>query len=229
MKDLLDRVKNCNLFSLSAELKQEYVSEEEGKRALCNIQKMHKEELRKLYNRFALHYQLDPFEKIYTTIQNECLQFEKDYKREYMETYGFFQCSFFADLVGEETKYNEPQDLFYHFYSALSHERDMEHSLENLYEQLWDEKPLDILEQEMYSSIKPYLTRYEISFMTPCTEGPLVKNLFFQCNERTKSWLSQFSSEFEIPGELQDLAFYKDDTLVYSCCTHEHSSSFVEE
>ena len=70
---------------------------------------------------------------------------------------------------------------------------------------------------------------YEYSFITYCTEGGLSNTLYFALNEDTKAWLLQFKNDFEIKGELKDLAFYKERELAFSSCTHEKFHGDVEK
>ena len=70
---------------------------------------------------------------------------------------------------------------------------------------------------------------YEYSFITHCTEGSLSNTLYFALNEDTKAWLLQFKNDFEIKGELEDLAFYKKGELVFSSCTHERFHGDVKK
>ena len=38
--------------------------------------------------------------------------------------------------------------------------------------------------------------------------------------EETKKWLLQFDTDYDI-DPFEDLAFYKENTLLFSSCTHE--------
>lgn len=59
-----------------------------------------------------------------------------------------------------------------------------------------------------------------MSFSWHCTMGPLAKVHRFRLNDKTKKWLKQFKSDYDLEG-LEDLALYKGDELLFSSCTHE--------
>ena len=56
-------------------------------------------------------------------------------------------------------------------------------------------------------------------------------NYYFDLNDETKKFLLKFKNDFKIKGNLYDLAFYKNNELIFSSCTHEqyNSLSLVDE
>lgn len=73
-------------------------------------------------------------------------------------------------------------------------------------EQCCKKNPYYILEEKVYLPLKPWAVGYEYSFITHCTEGGLSNTIYFKLNKETKAWLMQFKNDFEIKGELDDLA-----------------------
>ena len=140
----------------------------------------------------------------------------------------FFQNSFICDCVlteryGKRTKYVEPVGYFWHFYHLIGQNLDRKKHIEELMKNKNELSALDKIEDNI---LKQNLIKYEILYHNHCTEsGGLMVNYYFKLNEETKKWLLQFKNDFDINGSLEDLAFYKDEKLVFSSCTHEKFNS----
>lgn len=221
MEAILVACKECNIFSLSTDFRNERLSREEAHKALKILKDSHKEELLEQYNKENEKNELPNFSELYCNIENECIEFREKYMDYYIEKFGSFECSFIADHVGEDTLYEDPIELFWAFYNTLGMDLDGKIKLETLLSSNYKINPTDILDEEAYVLLKPWLIKYEISFITHCTEGRLAKTFYFELNDETKKWLLQFTSDFEIKGDLQDLALYKGNKLLFSSCTHE--------
>lgn len=221
MENILVACKECNIFSLSTDFGNEKLSREEAYKALKILKESHKEELLEEYNKVNGKSTLPDFFELYCHIENECIEFRKKYMDYYIDKFGSFECSFIADHVGEDTLYEDPIELFWTFYNTLGMDLDAKIKLETLLSSNCKINPTDILNEEAYLLLKPWLIKYEISFITHCTEGGLAKTFYFELNDETKKWLLQFPSDFEIKGNLQDLALYKGNKLLFSSCTHE--------
>lgn len=227
MEAILKVFRNCNVFSLSTDFGNERLSKEEANKALMILKENHKAELLEQYNEENTNNKLPPFFQLYHNIENECKEFKEKYMNDYLDKTGFFECSFIVDHVGEDTIYNEPIGLFWLFYDMIGRDLDAKIKLEALLTSNYSTMPTDILNEELYLLLKPWLIKYEISFITHCTEGGLAKTLYFELNDETRKWLLQFTTDFDIKGDLQDLALYKDDELVFSSCTHEREHDIM--
>ena len=86
---------------------------------------------------------------------------------------------------------------------------------------------------EKYKELIPFIKKRELSFETHCTKSSvLFETYYFELNNITKKWLLKHKSVFDFdgenPNELQDLALYKDEELMFSSCTHEEYHSDMD-
>ncbi len=77
------------------------------------------------------------------------------------------------------------------------------------------------LEQERFLALKPYVISVTGSNSWHCTTtGGFYKIFRFRLTEETKIWLLQYKTDYDLV-DLEDLAFYKGEKLLFSSCTHE--------
>lgn len=220
MKKILEEYKDCDSFSLSYKENNIIISSEEKENALNNIIELGKKELIKKYNKIHKKYNLIEFEQLYKEIEEECIILYNKHKDEYTKE-DFYEYSFAADFVGEETKYNEPFDFFWELYHEVGLNLDRKNLLDNNYDSKNNIDALSILESD---TLKENLIKYEVSFYNHTTiSSNIIINYYFKLNDETKELLSTFRSENEIDiNYLEDLALYKKNKLVFSSCTNEN-------
>ena len=239
MKRILEKFNDCDMFSLTSKIYDEYyITQEEMTNALNKIKEIEKNELIEIYNEEFINY--IPFENLYNDIEKECYDFYndeknkkyyinkiiKEYKKEGIseneieklkETY--FECSFIADEIGKKTKYGqEKYDFFYKLYSSIANNIDRENS----YKGYNNNKEIKHIEQ-LPNILKKHLLYYEVSFYnsTTISHTPMI-NYYFILNEETKKYLLEFRNDFCImESGLEDLTLYKDKQEVFSSCSHE--------
>lgn len=211
MEYLLNKYADCNIFALCAYYCDNHISKEDARSALDSLIADNKNYLFLCYEKFKSKYKLPPFETLYQDVKQECLKSGAN--------------AFICDKVYEKkTKYHHPRDLFWHFYNTIGHEIDSTEYLKQLIQIKNDFSVLAILEQNKYSLLKNFLISTEITFCTHCTKGSLQIVYKFALNDITKKWLLSFKTDYDFYSagyELQDLAFYKDNKLRFSSCSHE--------
>lgn len=215
MQELLEKFESCEMFSLTGDISRVKITDNDKFQTLKEIKEVNKEYLHKQYNDLLEQKILIPFDELYEEIEKECLLFKEKYGN-----------SFICDQVGKSTKHHNPYGYFWHFYHLVSLNLERENYLDELIKTNNNLKPLDKIKNEV---LKNNLIKYELSFQNNCTESSILMiNYYFYLNEDTKKWLLQFANDFEIIGNLQDLAFYKNEKVVFSSCTHEQFNSLDE-
>ena len=131
----------------------------------------------------------------------------------------------FPDYVEDEYFKKDLGTIYYDFQFY----REQLNYLENLKKSSIQYKSIVEID-EKYKELIPFVKKREISFETHCTKSAaLFETYYFELNDITKKWLLKYKSVFdfsdEYPGDLQDLALYKDDELKFSSCTHEEYRS----
>lgn len=162
---------------------------------------------------------LPSFDSLIEIITDEIKDFRHALGDKFIDSNGgnSFICDEFS--MGK-THLTSPQDLW-HFY----------HSLDNLFMYYWIcdklqkntiERPLDaILDTEYYLPLKQDLINIEVTFCWHCTmSSELTKVFYFRLTENSIAWLNTLKNDYDM-RELQDLAFYNGDMLLFSSCTHE--------
>ncbi len=218
MQYLLDKYSDCDSFSLCALVVDNSITQEEATRSLLENQALNKTKLQELYNTYKDQISED-FETIYREVLAECKEFQKTVKAKNSDE--FYHCSFICDQVGQTTKYFTPTEFFWHLYLTLGMELDQNEELDKL---LSSDKTssISLLTTPEYAELKPYLIEFKYTFQTHCTTcGNLQIEMRFSLNEQTKRWLLKHKNDYDFDGELQDLAFYKNNKLRFSSCTHE--------
>lgn len=221
MQYLLNKYRDCNYFVLCAYYGENKLDKTQAEYAMESLIKDDRNYTLKVYDKLKEQYNLKDYEILYNEIKKECENFGKKNRDKYLKKYGFFQNSFICDHVGKDTKYSEPTALFWHFYHMLGNEVDVREQLNKLTELKQDFRITDILDKEEYKPLKKYLVDVNITFTTHCTGGPLSAEFKFILNEDTKKWLLTHKNDYDFNGDLEDLAFYFNDKLKFSSCTHE--------
>ena len=208
MKKLLEKYSFCNRFSLSGHREFYKLSDDEADKIIKLTKKLNREECKKIWENINNKDESLSFEQVMQDIETEISTFGRDYI-EYE--------------IGKKTKYGRE---FYHMYALLSDEVNQLELVKSL--QDTSEIGPDLIDMNSkYEVLKPYIQDKEISFHTHCTiSSILYETYYFELNEETKKWLSNYENVFSFDEEiLQDLAFYKDNELKFSSCTHEGYST----
>lgn len=125
---------------------------------------------------------------------------------------------YLCDLLYDgKVKYPKPESVMWQFYQEI----DMMKRAELTAEQMKDNdsvRPLDSdLNTPPLMALKPHLISVTPTFRWHCTVSGMLHKVFrFKLNDSTLEWLK--AGEY---GNLEDLAFYNGDKLLYSECTHE--------
>lgn len=204
MKKLLEKYNFCNRFSLSGHREFYKLSDAEAGEIIKITKKRNREECKNIWGNINNKGKLPSFEQVIQDIETEILNFNGDY---------------IVDVVGEKTKYGRE---FWHIYSLLSNEVEQLELVKTL--QSSSESGPDLIDiDRKYDFLKSYIKHKEISFHTHCSiSSILFETYYFELNEETKKWLLNYDDVFSFDGEiLEDLAFYKDEKLKFSSCTHE--------
>lgn len=131
---------------------------------------------------------------------------------------------FIHDLFGTgKVKYNAPQSLW-HFYYFFSHVwMTYVPMKEALLRNTKKRDIMDVFNNPKYQALQSHLENAEISFRWHATVSmQLYITYFFQINEDTKKWLIEQASPLNM-NELEDLALYQENELLFSSCTHEQT------
>ncbi len=227
MKYILDKFNYCNKFSLSSSLPITKIPSNDKKNLLEQNLQNEKESLSQYYQHFSKKENIVvDFETLYNDIVKECRKFYKKIQGKDITTLLNNDSSpFIADHVGKDTKYSEPISLIWHFYHNIQQVFMSNDALSNMLE--IDKFNIDdIVTKEKDVSLKNNFLKYEYTFTTHCTKGPLQLVLYFNLNDDTKKWLLQFKDDFDLGNsEFEDLAFYDNNKLKFSSCTHEGFNS----
>lgn len=220
MKKLLRKYKDCDMFSLSERYSYFDLDTQEYRYYNLNddecdivIRRLEEETYNRLLELYLEYDYEDDFDEVYQDIKNECIMANN---------------RFIVDAaVNGETKYkcDGPIWMMYH---DINH---MVFAKRNLIELTKDSKVYelsDLFETEEYKALSDSIITSEIKFNNHCTTGPLFRTYYFDFNNVTKRWLSNRKDVFDFRDGLEDLAFYKDGTLVYSTCTHEEYAIEIE-
>lgn len=212
MPELLDKFSDCDSFSLTCiDTSDVILTKDDVRKSFEEVKKNHKDVLLEYYNKLENKDNLLPFDILYKEVEEECILFNDPYV---------------CDRVGIDTKYSEPIEFFWHFYHLISDNIKIE---KELYSHLKKGK-ITLSENVEDEVLKNNLIRCEIVNYNHCTiSGGLMINYYFHLNEETRKWLLQFRSDFHLSGTLDDLAFYKNNEIMFSSCTHELYNSLGEE
>ncbi len=227
MSAILDMFSSCDTFSLTSNLPITSIDKVSKDFLLNNQLNKEKERLKPYYDKSMKEgASLPSYDSFFDEITNEVKCFMKKYP--VIDIY-YGDSPFICDHVGKDTKYSEPIQYIWHFYHIIHH---CLMSLESLIGLDACEKfePVQ-LDKECNKELKPYFLRYEFTYDTHCTSGPLQVVYYFALNEKTRSWLNQFKTDYSfyekgaIDSGFEDLALYKNGKLEFSSCTHEQINS----
>lgn len=159
---------------------------------------------------------LPPFAELYAEIEREYRDYYSKNEKFAEEHDGnVFMCDRFSE---GKTKFTEPDGLW-HVYNNVEFAENCARVLKKMQDSDV-EKPLcsELDDEEV---LKNNLREVKVGFFWHCTvSGELSKTFFFELNEDTEKWLLQFKNDYDLDN-LQDLAFYNGDELLFSSCTHE--------
>lgn len=162
---------------------------------------------------------LPPLDKLIESITEEIKDFRHALGDKTIESNGgdSFMCDEFSR---GKTRLTSPQELW-HFYHSLD-KLLMYYWISNKLQKNTIESPLDAeLDAEYYSQLKQDLIDIEVTFSWHCTmSSELTKVFYFRLTENSIAWLKKLKNDYDM-RELQDLAFYNGDTVLFSSCTHE--------
>jgi len=222
MEDLLKKYSDADRFILCINnIEEYYISEEEKNRAIEELVEIDNKGIEKLY-KDNMKDKTVPLDKILTDINEECVEFEALHKNEYIneiKEFGddFFQVSFIGDHVGEYTRYSNPIDFFWQVYETIGMQYDARKMLTKKYN---GKKPLFLVIKD--DVLKKNIVTSHITFNTHTTKGPLAVEFIFRLNKDTKKYLLQFENDYDIGRSgFEDLAFVKNNKVIFSSCTHE--------
>lgn len=208
MSYLLNKYSNANIISLTTLFLPKFsINSEEAIKALNDLKIDNLKNIKDLYKK---HNITKDFDILVKEIKEECYLFKNNFKKG--------SSPFICDHVGTDTKYSEPIDFYWHVYEILSEEIESEINLNKLLKNKKNNKILEVLDE--YNDLKCNLIRYDITFTTHVTKGPLQVVYYFNLNDDVKKYLLNFENDYLLTN-LEDLAIYQNDILLYASCTHE--------
>lgn len=226
MKDILEEFNYCNVFSLTSSLPIKSIPTSDKAKLLKQNLINEKQYLLEYYQNFAKKEKIDiDFELLFSDIIKECETFYTKIKdKNFKNLCGQKNSPFICDYVGKNTKYSKPLNLIWHFY----------HNIQNAL--MANDNLLNIPEIDLFQSsaifndkdnvLKNNFIKYEYTFSSHCTKGPLQLVLYFKLNNETKNWLLQFKNDYDLANtNFEDLAIYNNDKIKFSSCTHEKFNS----
>lgn len=222
MKYILDKFNDCNIFSLTSRLPIKNIPIIDKEHLLKQNLNNEKNDLFKYYQYFAKKENIDiDFETLFNDIVKECEKFYSKIKGKDMAKLCKKRSSpFICDHVGKDTKYSKPENLIWHFYCNIQNVFMSNDELSNLPET--NGFQADTIFKDKDIVLKNNFLKYEYTFSSHCTKGPLQLVLYFKLNNETKDWLLQFKNDFDLEdSEFEDLAIYNNDKIEFSSCTHE--------
>lgn len=244
MKKILDKYLDCNMFSLSCNVSNELVTEDDYNNAVNKVKEKLINKLKKSYDKNINCY--PKFEILYQEIEQECKEFcSKNNQKKVINNFfdknrisemkkmgmnkkeidniinNFFSCRFIADKVGESTKYGkENENFFWHFYNTVGQIIDYQNKKDD-YINTNGINPINQIPNEL----KKKLIKYEILFYNSVTTcNRLMINYYFILDAETKKYLLKYKTDFDL-DDLEDLAMFKNNKLLFYSCTHEQYNS----
>lgn len=231
MEGLLNRYHEATMFSLTSPYQDEYsnehpygiyyVSPEDAKRAYHIVQQEGLSQLARYYERFTEEEKqsLPPYEQLLQSIEEETIE---HWDRVVHQRLPLDDSPFIHDqMMMGKTRFHKPQALwhFYHHYSMMVSTYQV---VLNAMQQNTKKKDLHaIFLDPLYAPLKTSLIKTEMTFSWHCTTSSQLSIVYyFVLNEATKEWLKQFNNDYEL-RTMEDLAFYRDESLLFSSCTHE--------
>lgn len=231
MDEILLRYKDADTFSLTGVYNDGFsekyphgiysVDEQSAKRALENVYKRSMDMLKDQYAFFTEEEKqmLPAFETLVNEIQKECDEY---FARVESGKIPEGQSPFLADLIYEgKTRYTEPRGVWHFYHELYSRHIHFKKAIAEMQKNKEYRNTNEIFETPYYKELKECLIDTEITFTWHCTtSGRLAVVYYFKINETSLQWLRRLKNDYDM-RELEDLAFYKDSTVVFSSCTHE--------
>ena len=231
MEGLLDYYHDATMFSLTTPYQDEYsnehpygiysISPNDAKRAYQNVQQEGLSQLAQYYEMFTEEEKqsLPPYEQLLQTIEEET---REHWDRVVHQLLPPEDSPFIHDqMMMGKTRFHKPQALwhFYHHYSMMVSTYQV--ALEAMQQNTMKKDLHAIFLNPLYAPLKTSLIKTEITFSWHCTTSSQLSIVYyFAWNDATKHWLQQFKNDYEL-RTTEDLAFYRNDTLLFSSCTHE--------
>lgn len=229
MNYLINLYNDCDTFSLTLSKTISTITKPEKEKLLSKAILEEKEFLKTYYDQISKEelkkYKLPEYESLFNDVLFEVENFyselrDKDFNKLIFKKKSPFIC----DHVGKSTKYSKPQNFIWHLYHNIQHVLMSIDELNKM--EILEEFDYDGLNLEENSYLKNNVSRFEYTYNTHCTSGPLQLVYYFRLNEETKKWLLNFKDDYDLENSiLQDLAFYKNNELKFSSCTHEAFNS----
>ena len=229
MKDMLNAFPEDNRFSLTAPFDDNIsethpygiyrISKEDADHALNQLSNFSKTYFEDIYASFTEEDKknLPPLEDLIEQIKQESLVHVQQGIKNHFKDYSPINDLFMDEL----TKFTHPPRL-YHFYRHFEHlfmtyVDQLEHKL--LLGQTRDLN--DVFEKEVFKDLKDACIHKELTYVWHDTVSNRLSVLYtFELNDQTKQWLLKQEDVFSL-NELEDLAFYVDDEVLFSSITHE--------
>lgn len=162
---------------------------------------------------------LPPFDALVESITKEIESYRATLSEKKIGENGgsSFMCDMFS--MGK-THYKSPQELWY-FYHNLD-TIFMYCRISDILKKNIKDNPLDAeLNSEYCLPLKQDLIDIEVTFCWHCTtSSQLSKVFYFRITDNSIAWLKKLKNDYDM-AELQDLAFYNGDKILFSSCTHE--------
>ena len=216
MRGLLEKYEGmADSFVLVGACEQESLSKEEKELARHEIEKDTLERGLAAYQRLS-----DEERALLPDFQTLCADIREEI-RAYIKENGREAAMFLCDRQSEgKTRYQKPQNFLWHLYIDLQRLEDFEVCNAAAADPALITSLDAPLNSEKLRVLKPYLISITPTCSWHCTTGGLSKVYRFRLTEETKNWLLQYKTDYDL-DELEDLAFYKGEKLLFSSCTHE--------
>lgn len=192
------------------------MTEEEGRKALELLQRSVTDEWTAIYDAIPTEDKalIPPMEALFERVESEC---KKEYEK-CKQNNQFFDSAKVLEKCKKPYADLEEMWEFYNLAGMLVENRDI---IERCKSAPDERKGYAELELPKNVALKKSLLSVTPTFCWHCTVGGNVSNVFrFALNKETAAWLAAYQSDYDLE-ELEDLAFYKGDKLLFSSCTHE--------
>ena len=128
---------------------------------------------------------------------------------------------FMCDKVSKgQTKYSEPIKFVWRAYLELEELSKRKIEVVKM-QDIPESRSLTCELDGVFSDIKECFISATPTYSWHSTTTSMLYKLYrFKLNEKSKNWLMQFEDDYKIEG-FEDLAFYRDDKILFSSCTHE--------
>ncbi len=225
ISDLLLIYSDADMFSLTgpfldnSSFERFKLSQKEGEEILTEICNINKEHLRCHYNSFndEAKNSLPSFDELYRNIDKECQEFQKRFENGDL----IDQSPYICDHFGLDTIYDKPTNLWHFYHDIQMYNNTFKKTIEDLIANDI-ERPIDFdFKKPILAPLYKNLVKAKTTFSWHCTTSSNLSIVYyFKFDEFGRYWLNQFNTVYDIQP-LEDLAFYKNNELLFSSCTHE--------